>query len=48
MDDLFPQKLLEYLPASAQPDFASIYGDLTVKLAILWKPNENCHRQVLR
>ncbi|KAJ9634441.1 uncharacterized protein PV06_10572 [Exophiala oligosperma] len=28
---IFPQKLLEYLPASAQPDFASIYGDLTVQ-----------------
>ncbi len=28
---IFPQKLLENLPASAQSDFASIYGDLTVQ-----------------
>ncbi|RDW67667.1 hypothetical protein BP6252_09063 [Coleophoma cylindrospora] len=28
---IFPKKLLQYLPADAQADFASIYGDLTVQ-----------------
>jgi hypothetical protein len=28
---IFPQKLLQNLPASAQSEFASIYGDLTVQ-----------------
>ncbi|KAK7215634.1 hypothetical protein V2G26_003637 [Clonostachys chloroleuca] len=28
---IFPVKLLEYLPAESQGDFASIYGDLTVQ-----------------
>ena len=28
---IFPNKLMKYLPADAQADFASIYGDLTVQ-----------------
>lgn len=29
----FPKKLLEYLPAEAQPDFLTIYGDIVTQLS---------------